>query len=267
MLDDLKAALGDLGLSPKEADVYISMLELGPASVQDVSKRAGVNRSTTYVMIEGLKRLGLVSTFEKGKKILFVPESPERLKNVINLQIQKLRDKDDKLADALPQLLAIFASWKDKPRVRYFEGEAAIHDILNEVAAMSEREEILEIYSVDEHLMEIVKLTKERRAKTEYKATARGIACIKPGFHQPYFIQKPNHELRTLDYKMYPFTGDMSISKGRIIMYSLKTTAVGIIIESADLADFMRSIFNICWTLAKPWTPPADWSPEKHLPS
>jgi amidophosphoribosyltransferase len=53
--------LKNLGLSDNEAKVYLSMLELGPSSVLEISAKAGVNRPTTYVQIETLKKMGLVS--------------------------------------------------------------------------------------------------------------------------------------------------------------------------------------------------------------
>ena len=38
----MKEKLEKLGFSPKEADVYISLLELGSAVVSDVAKKAGI---------------------------------------------------------------------------------------------------------------------------------------------------------------------------------------------------------------------------------
>ena len=71
--------LKNLGLSDNEAKVYTAMLELGPATVLEISAKAGVNRPTTYVQVESLKKMGLVSTQTKGKKQLFIAQSPEQL--------------------------------------------------------------------------------------------------------------------------------------------------------------------------------------------
>ena len=60
-MSDLIQELGHLGLSEKEAAVYLASLELGPAPVQDISHKAKVNRATTYVMIESLMGRGLIS--------------------------------------------------------------------------------------------------------------------------------------------------------------------------------------------------------------
>lgn len=265
MIDDLKRALGELGLAAKEGEVYLAMLELGPASVQDIAKRAGVNRSTTYVMLEGLKKHGLVSTFEKGKKILFAGEAPQRLQQIIADQYRKIRMKDHLLESTLPQLMAIYKSSKEKPRVRFFESESAIHEIRKEFAALGPSESYEEIFSVDEHLMEIVKLTADERRKTVHKSKGRAIACIKPGFKMPY-ANGSNTELRTLDYEKYPFAGDMGIKGDQAYLFALKGFTVGIIIENKEIVDFLRALFNIAWSVAKPWERPEDWGPENYLP-
>jgi sugar-specific transcriptional regulator TrmB len=54
----MKEKLEKLGFSSKEADVYISLLELGSAIVSDVAKKAGINRSTAYVLLESLAKKG-----------------------------------------------------------------------------------------------------------------------------------------------------------------------------------------------------------------
>jgi len=76
--------LEKLGLSDKEAAVYLASLELGPSPVQVISRKAEVNRATTYVMIEVLLQKGLMSTFDKGKKTMYTAEKPERLHRIVH---------------------------------------------------------------------------------------------------------------------------------------------------------------------------------------
>jgi|SRR3989344_829968 len=59
-----------LGLSEKEAKVYLAALVLGPDTVQNIAKKAGINRPTAYLQIESLKEKGIISEVEKDKKIL-----------------------------------------------------------------------------------------------------------------------------------------------------------------------------------------------------
>lgn len=57
----MKEQLEKLGFSPKEADVYLALLELGTAVVSDVAKKANINRSTTYILLDALPVFQLVA--------------------------------------------------------------------------------------------------------------------------------------------------------------------------------------------------------------
>jgi sugar-specific transcriptional regulator TrmB len=51
--------LTKLGLSEKEAKVYIAGLELGKATILELSKKAEVKRGTCYEIVMNLSNLGL----------------------------------------------------------------------------------------------------------------------------------------------------------------------------------------------------------------
>src|SRR3989344_5384738 len=105
---DMLQQLTSLGLSENEAKVYMAMLELGPATVLEISAKAGVNRPTTYVQIESLKKMGLVSTQIKGKKQLFIAESPDQLESVFKQKRKAIEKKKKELHKLLPELTGIF---------------------------------------------------------------------------------------------------------------------------------------------------------------
>ena len=115
-----------LGLSDNEAKVYMAMLELGQATVLEISAKAGVNRPTTYVQIESLKKMGLVSTQIKGKKQLFIAESPDQLESVIERERKAIEYKKEELHKLLPELTGIFNLSDSKPQVRFFEGKEGL---------------------------------------------------------------------------------------------------------------------------------------------
>jgi len=79
MKEQLEKDLQQIGLSEKEAKVYLASLELGPSTAQTIAAKATVNRPTTYVMIESLIKRGLMSSFQKGKKRFFVAGKPTQL--------------------------------------------------------------------------------------------------------------------------------------------------------------------------------------------
>lgn len=258
MMEDIKQSLAELGLSSKEAEVYLSMLELGPTSVQEISKKAGVNRSTTYVMIEALKKHGLISTYEKGKKLVFVAENPERLVQVVNEQIGMLSAKRERVSAVLPRLLAIFNTADEKPKVRFFEGDETIDMIRMEVASF--RSPVWNFFAVDENLKKVASINEEKRIELSTKAPdSRVLMAIKPGV-VPQYMDRSNKEIRFIDYTDAPFSGEITIVADRVFVVNVQARSIGFIIENKEMADLFRAIYTAAWKSAKPWEPPAGWS-------
>ena len=54
-------ALKGLNLSDKEINVYLSLLMLGQSSVNNIAKKANLNRISTYDLLKALLERGFVS--------------------------------------------------------------------------------------------------------------------------------------------------------------------------------------------------------------
>src|SRR3990167_4868713 len=90
--------LQDIGLSEKESRVYLAALELGRATADQLAKQAKIKRPTTYVQLESLMKMGLMSTYEEDKKAYFAPESPELLRRLLHKQKENIESKERDLA-------------------------------------------------------------------------------------------------------------------------------------------------------------------------
>ena len=77
MSDILLKQLVNFGLSEKEAKIYLALLELEMATVFEVAKQSGINRSSAYVVLEGLKKKGLVGISDDKKVRRYIAASPE----------------------------------------------------------------------------------------------------------------------------------------------------------------------------------------------
>ncbi len=260
MIDELKNGLKELSFSDKESDVYLAMLELGPAAVQDIAKKAGVNRSTTYVMIESLKRRGLISTYEKGKKLFFVAESPNNLKLLLQDEMADLKAKQARLDAALPRLEAIYNVRDDRPSVRFFEGEQALMQLRREI--VESKKPVWEFYSVDEAVTQIANIGHEERVRGSVHVKGRALFTAKPGFDVPYF-DKEGFEIRTLPYDQFAFSGDLALVGDRVYMFSMKSIGLTIVIENEEVADIVRTLYEAAWSCSQVWVPPEDWGAKK----
>lgn len=95
-----------LGFSEKEARVYLASLESGSASVADIAERAGVKRSTAYVMLKSLAARGLVGPAANGKKSDVCALHPQRVLEMIEEEKKAVEMKHGLFTMILPDLLA-----------------------------------------------------------------------------------------------------------------------------------------------------------------
>lgn len=248
-MKDLKETLAEYGLSEKESSVYLSMLELGPASVQDISKKAGVNRATTYVMIESLKRRGLMSTFEKGKKTMFVAESPDRLKRLIEKEMNVIKEKEDRLKEAMPSFLALYNSAsEDKPNVRFFEGEEGLRTVRE--IYLQTRGEILTIAALTEAEADISKIDESQRMLLTRQLHGRTIVALKQGTKLPIY-HKENWQVKFIPYEHYPFKGEMTLFDEKVAIILPRAKPIVFLFENKDTRDMLRAMFEFMWKSAQ----------------
>ena len=129
----LQKRLQGLGLAEKEAQVYLSALELGSSTVQQISRKCGVNRPTVYVQIEFLKKKGLISSVIKGKKRYFNAESPEQLIRILEKRKKTIEAQKEEFEKYLPELKALYNLSDEKPSVKFFEGEEGVKSIRQDI--------------------------------------------------------------------------------------------------------------------------------------
>lgn len=244
MINQLK----NLGLSDNEARVYVAMLELGSATVLEISAKAGVNRPTTYVQIESLKRLGLVSTQIKGKKQLFIAESPEQLEFVIEREKKAVEQKKEELQAVLPELINLFNLAGEKPQVRFLEGKEGLMKMQDEllksktkeVVGFTATESVLRIFP--DHVQNYAsrRVRQGIRSKVIY-TDARGPVLEKND-------EKMLREAKYVSPEQFPFKSDVTIYGDNIAISALEGKVVGVIITHKELADSFRALFNLIWS-------------------
>lgn len=72
-----------LGLSGKEAKIYLAVLELGEASIVALVKKSGIKRTTAYDVIGSLQEKGLVTLTKNKKSVRYLAEDPRVLEHRI----------------------------------------------------------------------------------------------------------------------------------------------------------------------------------------
>ena len=96
--------LNDLGLDENEGKIYQALLELGPSTVSQITKKASISRTFGYQILEKLSMYGFVNRVSgEGARIRFVAEHPRRLiqfiQNKKNHWERRLKEAEDRLPD------------------------------------------------------------------------------------------------------------------------------------------------------------------------
>ena len=132
-----------LGLSDKETKIYLTALSLGKASVTDLARKAVLKRTTTHLAIEALINLGLLSETKEGKRRMFSPVHPRRLAELARFRANQIEDK-------MGELLALYNSPKEKPKIQVFESVLGMKALYHELyLSLNNKEEALWFTRID----------------------------------------------------------------------------------------------------------------------
>jgi sugar-specific transcriptional regulator TrmB len=251
-MEELIRELVHLGLSDKEAAVYLASLELGPAVVQDIAHKAKVNRATTYVMIEALTGRGLMSMFVKGKKRFYVPETPERLLAILRMQRSELEEKESEFQKTLPMLLALFNVEGAKPQIRYLEGPdglETVRDIFEHLEG-----EFVQIVPIDEvdKIHEIVEGRGKHLAELSRRNAAARMLFVTDATDVSSLPPIPSGEIRLVPKTAFPIHGEITVRGNHVFLYSYKSAVLSVVIISKEIADTIRALFDLAWNAVPP---------------
>lgn len=237
--------LQQIGLSDKEAKVYFASLELGSNTASEISKKAGVNRPTTYTIIEKLIKKGLMSTFEKGKKTLFQVEDPKQLLRLLKEQEENTKIKGEEFKRYLPELETLFNLAEEKPKVRYFEGKEGIISI-REDYLKAKNKNIIGFYTKDD---EKAVFSEKEREESYLRRIRRGIKfkLIYTSKDGPSKTRRLLIQSRFVPYDKFRLSSSVFIYDNKIAVVALRGKLMGIIIENKEIAETLKSIFNLAW--------------------
>ncbi len=231
--------LEKLGLSSKEALVYEAALELGAGSAQQIALKAGLPKSTVYDVLKNLSRKGLVNIYLKGKKKHFSAQDPEVLQD-------KIKQQAELLNKFLPDIQAVYNARAVKPKVRFYEGKQGVKIVIKEILkearelwAIGSAEEIF--FKLDDYFPEFSKQRAQKKIplKVILRESAKAEERKRLG----------PQELRQVKIIKSPieFKSLMWLWQNKLAMVTLGDDLMVVVIESKDIADTWRVMFEGMW--------------------
>jgi len=241
-------SLQSLGLNQNEQEVYFALLQLEKATANQIAYKSGVKRPTTYDILYRLRQEGYIAETIEGKKRKFVAHSPEKLQEIL-FEKQRILEKD------LPKLISIYNTKAKKPKVVYYEGLEGLKQLYyDSLSSLNNGDEILAYVTVKTPEVIPDYTANYVKKRVEKGISIRGLYNNSPKMRG--YLKKNKEQLRTtrvLDSKKFPFENEINIYKDKIVIGTYEPEPYGIIIESKQIADTQRVIFELAWRGAKPY--------------
>jgi len=237
----LTKKLEQIGLSEKEVKVYLACLELGETTVDRISKKSGIKRTTLYDIIDNLRDEGIVGSTIKTRRKYYFAIDPRDL-------LERIEQKKITLSSIMPRLLSMVNIIDHRPKIQFFEGVDGIKEIhMDTLRYPSSRIQAWltdEIHSVlDDEFIEyyLDKLLKN-------KIAIYAIAPNTPLKREYQSMDKKSlRETRIDNDSTFSTSVEIDLyGKNKVGIMAFKER-VGMIIESETIFDTLKSIFDSQW--------------------
>jgi sugar-specific transcriptional regulator TrmB len=244
MRENLEATLQSLGLNSKEAKIYLALLELNEGHPSTISRKSGIKRPTTYVILEQLTKHGLVSHVKKSSGVLYRAVDPRKL-------IEEEKNKINALEDSLPELMSLGAKFGATPQMSVYEGQKGLIQIMEETLNTSEHllcwcdVEIATGTILSDYFPYYLK------KKVQKGIWLKGIFT----YNQSGLRHKKNQneefrEVYLVPKEKFPFKNEINIYDDKVAIISHQDE-IGVIIQNQNIADSQKAIFNLAFEYAK----------------
>jgi len=238
-----KEILREVGLTNNEIEVYLTLLQKGSISVNEIAERSGLHRQAVYDALDRLLEKGFVSYVTKNNKKYFQGINPERI-------LEYITEKGEKIKSILPDLINLTKLPREDTFVEMFKGKSIVRTVYRDIIKEFQKKpgEVL-ISGVDERkFIEEDKIALQQHLNKLRKLKCKERILIRAG--DVYFVEGPQ--------TTYKWISEDAFNPTPIYVYNNKLTIIiwgnpnyAIMVENKDLADSYRKQFNLLWKISK----------------
>lgn len=245
----LQTTLAELDFSEKETKIYLALLTLGKGSVSKIARTAGIQRTTAYNILDILVAKGVAQISGKEPKAEYVAASPDVIATLLKQKIEHYRTQLKKSENIIPRLKSVHRV-SARPKVKFYEGKAGLVEVYEDT--LTAHEPIRAYATVDDMHRALPKYFPKYYLRRAKKGIAiRGIIPRTPLAEERITHNKAEkRETALIPPDQYYFSPEINIYDNKIMIASWREQ-LGIIIESDEIADAMKKIYELAWAEAK----------------
>lgn len=249
MAKDIIHILQAVGLDSKQSQLYVTGLQMGTAPASEYAKVTGINRITAYNLLEEMVHKAYFTMVKKVRAKWYAPVAPE----FVALEARK---NADALERVLPELRSLQGAKYRKPRVRFFEGFEGVRHVYDDtLTASSELLNFANSAVVRQFWPKYDEEYVEQRVK--HGIHLRGIAPDDTTGRRVHGEDRERlREIRLVPASDFDFKNEINIYDHKVAICSFDSglrkdkDMFGVIIESKEVAETQRQIFEMAWRYA-----------------
>lgn len=216
--------------------------------VQEIARKAKLNRTTAYGIIKELAEKGLATATSRFGITEYQAVDPALLPSYLERQEEALRQNKKNVQKLIPELEGLRTSKKNLPQIYFFEGREGLKQAYEDTIE-NNREKVIRDFTGPDAMFEAMD---EKRFVNYYvaKRRARGIKSISifPDTRWSRWMKSNDkQELREtkLIPKEYAFDTGITIYDDRVafMSYSLEHP-LAVIIEDQNISATMKKLFS-----------------------
>jgi sugar-specific transcriptional regulator TrmB len=241
---ELHLLLTTAGLAPKEAQVYLFLLEKGATKASKIFQALNMKKGNTYALLDKLIEQGIVIK----KKTQFYPQPPLIVFSKLQEKAKLVKSSLDNFKNLLPELMSNYKLNIGKPTIRYFEGETGVMEIFEDIYAKKEGPVYgcVDLEKANQAMPSLItkKLIPQR---IRNKLMAISLVADSPQAREVKQQDAQQYRQTTLiDKTAYPMPAEIDIYEDKIAMLTFtRGEFIGLLIENQDLATTMKSIMKL----------------------
>lgn len=237
--------LKNLGLTEKEAKVYLALLQLGMATPYGMAKKSGLKRPTAYVIAEELVEKGMIVHVPGEEPRQYIARSPE---SVLEAQEAKLL----KAKRVLPELKSLQKNTSEKANVLYFEGVDGLRQAYQYRQKELHGKTIVGFFaSAEDASPEENQVFYEwNEYRERYGVNTRGLTVDSPTLASyAKWISSPEARFaaKFLPESLYSAKVSIESCDDQFVRIVLMESVQTLVVESPKLATALREVFEIAW--------------------
>jgi predicted transcriptional regulator len=229
-----------IGLNEKEARIYLALAKIGKGTAYAIAKHAGLKRPTVYVVLDELRKKGLIKKIPHAKNQVFIAKD-------LNEFFSDIEEKLYQAKQVLPRLVS--ANTHVGITAHMFEGKDELEKALEYKRPNLRNEEVIAFYGAPQKSKKVPDAYYRHAELMKLQNTKiRGFAPKHSSLEKFRNLEKSfNQEIISLPENIYSPKVSVEVCKD-ISKIFLHTSTQALVIENKEYADFMRQVFNLIWS-------------------